>query len=580
MSNRVVIGAAAILLTGLAWVPPQADGFAGEVHKDFFDLAFGAPAPGQPLPARYQDAGRTVTPPTAEGLVAFRRLVWERASRDAAFKQRWAAFGAFDEAAFKEFLALNPGKTVRGIDTVPAGRTDVRTAVREGSLDPDADERNQDRLYLKDGEVQLDAFGRAIPYDPRTTWIGGLVGLPSQFDAHGATLRTGKKGTGLWTAIRRPEQVARPPVPLGSAPEFSQTYTELAMIAQLSGQDGSEWLALTFGGNNLHGIEDLGNQIHTTLVGIPEFAIDGYRTYYTMRLKRMFKKKRDLAAEGYVAPARLTPDEVNRAMELIKAGHDEQVDAKVRFALGKEPRDVPNSNDLMITIIGSHHRLLEDFTQKQYLASRDLIRDGRSDEALAEVQQLIGVARRGDPAFERKCREALQAAGLGRAEKGRTPYGRVIAEVMIEHSAPEAAACFRAIRNIANKELRRGVPYDSALGVDPLDFVTARTTDDRNVREIWDLTGNAWARVVTAVRLWDEAFEAETAGVTPGSPDALARIDGIVDGLVARQLAYLDAARERREAHVAEQQAAWDAEHGVGEDERNGILSRVRGWFR
>lgn len=150
----VSLGALSIAAT-VAW-GHRADGYAVEVHKDFFDLAFGG-----------QAAGRQVTPPTADGLTAFRLFVYQRARRSAEFRKRWPRFADFTPAAFKEFLALNPGKSVVAIDEVPAGRaTDLRTVVREGSVDPDNDYRNQDRLFVQNGEVVLDAFGRAVPYDP------------------------------------------------------------------------------------------------------------------------------------------------------------------------------------------------------------------------------------------------------------------------------------------------------------------------------------------------------------------------------------------------------------------------------
>ena len=540
----------------------RADGYAIEVHKDFFDLAFGQAA-----------AGRQVTPPTPDGLTAFRRFVYQRARRAPEFRQRWPRFEDFTPAAFKELLALNPGKTVVAIDVVPAGRaTDVRTVVREGSVDPDNDYRNQDRLFVQSGQVALDPFGRAVPYDPRTTWFGGLTGTPSQFDAHGATLRTGQKGDGLWTALRRPEQFSRPPVPVGSAPEFAETYTELAMLARLWGGDGSEWLALTFGGNNLHGIEDLGNQIHTTVLGIPQFFLDAKVAYYQLRLKNLFKQKVDPAAAGFVAPGQLTTDQVNQAMVLIKAGQADQVDPRVRFALGKEPKGTPTDTDLAIEIIGNFHRLLEDFVQKQYLSGRDAIAAGRPQDALPEVRQLIQRAKAGDAAFERRCRDALRDAGLGRLAPGQTPYAQVIAEVMVEHSAPEAAPIYRAIREVGKKGLRRTEVYNEELGHEVLDFVRTRKSEDTD--RIWELSSRAFARVVTAVRLWDEAFEAETAGVTPGSAEALQRADAVVDRLVARQLRYLDDATQRRDAYLAEKQAEWDKAQG------RGFLSRVKSWFR
>jgi hypothetical protein len=558
--------AGSILACGLVAFTSPAYGYAIEVHKDFFDLAFGGQASGQ-----------TVTPPSAADLDEFRKFVYRQASQNADFRRRWPSEASFDATAFKSFLQLNPGKRVVAIDYVPAGRaTDVRTVVREGSVDPDNDNRNQDRMYTLNGQVQLDAFGRAVPHDPRTTWFGGLTGTPSQFDAHGATLRTGKKGGGIWTALRNPEQFARPAVVLGSAPDFSETYTNLAMIAKLWGGNGSEWLSLTFGGNNLHGIEDLGNQIHCTVLGTPKFFIDAKWTYYKNRMKRFFKKGTKVTQAGYTAPTTLTNAEINDAMIKIKAGRESEVDKKILFALGKEPKSYPTDTELGIQIIGNHHRLLEDFVQQLYLSSRDEIAAGRPGNARDEVKDLIRIARAGDQAFETECRQALRAAGIGTKGKGETPYSRVIAELMIKKSAPEAQPIYEAIRKVSKKELKRDGIYNEELGHKVLDFVTTDKTSNKHVRKVWDLSGKAFARVVTAVRLWDETFKAETDGVTPGSPAALTRANAVVDRLVTRQLKRLDEEEARRTAYLAEKQAEWDEL----QKPKQGFLSKITGWFR
>lgn len=565
MARRLLLPSAlalSALLLG-ATQAPRAWGYAIEVHKDFWDLAFPA------------DQGtRQVPPPAQDDLAAFRRFVWERgAAQSEAFRRRWPSAESFDAAAFKELLALNPGKTVVGIDVLPAGRpTDLRTVVREGSVDPDHDDRNQDRLWVVDGQVQLDPFGRAVPYDPRTVWFGGLTGVPSQFDAHGATLRTGKKGGGAWTALRHPEQFARPPVPLGSAPEFSQTYTDLAMLAQLRGGSGSEWLARTFGGNNMHGLQDLGNQIHCTVLGAREFLFDGYKTHWLNKLKSPFKQKVD-PAEGFGPPTALTTAQVNAAMALIKAGREEEVDPSVRFALGKEPKGAPDLTELGILIIGNHHRLLEDYVESQTIqAMRDLAA-GHPERVPPHVRAVLERARRGDAEFEARCRAALSAAGVGRDPQGTAEFARVLAEVMIEHSAPEAAPIYQAIRRISRPELKKGGTYDGQLGHRPLDYVTR--TEGPDVDRIWDLSGRAFARVVTILRLWEETFQAEAGGVTPGSPQALARADRIVERLVGRQLAYLDAAQQRREEYLAEKGAEFRHER----EPASGFLERLKGAF-
>jgi len=124
----LLIGVGA-LLAGLGWGAPRALGYAIEVHKAFYDMAFG----GRP-------ANETVTPPTPDSLAAFRAFVYQRAAKNAEFRRRWPTPASFTPAAFKEFLALNPDKQVVAIDVVPAGRgTDIRTVVRECSVDNDND---------------------------------------------------------------------------------------------------------------------------------------------------------------------------------------------------------------------------------------------------------------------------------------------------------------------------------------------------------------------------------------------------------------------------------------------------------
>jgi len=543
----------------------RASGYAVEVHKDFYDHAYGD-----------RHDGQAADLPAPSDLEAFRLFVYERATRHASFKARWPNPADFDTTAFKEFLALNPAQRVVGIDHVPADRpTDVRTVIREGSVDPDNDHRNQDRMFLHGDRVQLDPFGRAVPYDPRTVWFGGLTGTPSQFDAHGAMLREGKKGAGFWTALTKPHQFARPATVLGSAPEFSETYSSLAMIAKLWGGQGSEWLALEFSGNCMHGLEDLGNQIHCTLIGTPRFFIDAKLVQWKTKLKRLFKRSDRFELDpSFAPPQELSAQQVADAMALIKTGRSDEVDPQILYALGKEPRGVPSDTELGILIIGDHHRLLEDFVQDQYLAAREQMRAGDDAQISPEIRGVIERARRGDSAFEARCRKALADGGFSQLSAGETPFAQLLAEVMIEHSAPEAKPIYEAIRKISKKGLKKGETYDKKLGHDPLDFVTKR--EGKHVEQIWDYTGRAFARVTTVLRLWDETFQAETAGIAPGSPEALERIQTIVDRLVGERLAYLDEAQARRDAYLAEKQAEWEAEHGPA-SAATGLVDRVGG---
>ena len=122
--------------------------------------------------------------------------------------------------------------------------------------------------------------------------------------------------------------------------------------------------------------------------------------------------------------------------------------------------------------------------------------------------------------------------------------------------------------------MRRGARFD--FDQDPLQYVTAHTTQSKDVREIWRLSETAWARTVTAVRLWLAVFEQETAGVAPGSAEAQARIERAVRRLVERQLDALEASAQSRADYLSEQQAEFDAE----QQESKGILGHFRDRFR
>lgn len=527
----IIIGAGTVL------------GYATPIHAGFWELAFG------------DKPRQTLTKPATGDLDALRSKFYDRASaHDPAFKAKYPTAASFDVRAWKELLALNPDRQVSGIDLVPLitpTQTDIELG-RAGSVMPDDDTRNQDRMFVKDGKVVLDPFGRAVPYDPRTTWFGGLTGTPSQFDAHGATLRDVEHSDSIFTAFRHPERWSRPPVPLGSAPEFSQLYTDLALQAKLQGGAAADWQAVQFEGNAFHGIEDLGNQIHTTVIGIPEFFIDAKLTYYETKVKGFFHKKK-AAPVSAGAPSTLTPDQVREAVAKIEGGKQDEVDPKVLYALGKEIGGQLSDVDLGIRIIGNHHRLLEDFFMKEYLEGTAKLATGG---CRPEVKAVHDRALAGDKDFEKACRANLDKAGWGKKKAGEVEFGRIIAETMIDASAYEAAPIYRAIRSIAKKELRRGMIYPADVpGTDPRDWIT--TKKDEHTDLIFELHARAFARVITAMRLWQECFDAEVAAAK-NDPDAASRS---IDRVTQTQLKYLADATARRDKYLADKQAEWDKAH-------------------
>jgi len=136
--------------------------------------------------------------------------------------------------------------------------------------------------------------------------------------------------------------------------------------------------------------------------------------------------------------------------------------------------------------------------------------------------------------------------------------------VMVERSAPEADPIYAAIRSIAKPDLRKGgvYPADAVPPPEPRDYLTiahgARTKDTDT---IFELHARAFARVVEALRLWDELLDKETKDAPPGSEAASAELQAVVGRLTARQLKYLDDAKARRDTYVAEQQKASDKAH-------------------
>jgi hypothetical protein len=324
------------------------------------------------------------------------------------------------------------------------------------------------------------------------------------------------------------------------------------MLARLWGGRGSEWLALTFAGNSLHGIEDLGNQIHTTLIGSHRFYLDTLIAYVSTRFWPLEVDEEDVDPALFRPPGRLTVVELSRALELRATPG--AIDPRVRFALGLEPARQPGITDLAVEILGSYHRLLEAYVESLYLESRDRVLSGASDEALPGVVALLERAPEGDADFRAESGAALARAGLGSSPAGSTPFARVLAEELIVRSAPEAAPMYEAIRAIAVEPLRgaRTVYYEGP----PLDFIQPRYRpgngpDPHNAR-IWELNTAAFARVVTAMRLWWDAFERETGGVPPGSAEARSRAQGIAERLAATQMETLRQAEARRARYIEE----------------------------
>ncbi len=540
-----------LLLAVAAIYPVTITGYSLEVHRDFYDFAFG------------KAAAVPIDPPAGPELDDFREFFYARAARNPTFRTAYPSAASFDARAFKHFLALNPDKDVVGFDAADASIRDSRTAYREGSIHPDTDERNQDRVLTVDGKVLIGPDGKAIPYDPKTVWFGGRVGTASQFDAHGAMNRNKQKSGSYWVALTDPSNFSlTPEVDLGSAPEFSENYTRLAVLAKAWGGAGSDWLAASFAGNSFHGIEDLGNQIHTTLSGSPKFFVDAVKHIAMEKAKRAFRSATRLfgllgghGSTGAFDPAKPEPlrsiplEEFRAAVHRVKVeGRTDGIDPRVLYAIDKLPDDRVTLVSVGSRILDNFHRLLEDYFEKSYLEARPAWEAGNPGAiANARLREVFERAVKGDAAFEAEARAAIARA---KAERGSPEYARILALKMVEKSSPEAEPLYNAIRAVGRKELRGPMAFRPDAGDDPYDFVTTHSGPEIDL--IFHYHGKAFARVVSALRIWKEQFDEETRGIRPGSAEAEALANRAVDSIVSRQLRYHQDAKARRLAYLRE----------------------------
>lgn len=537
MARRLAIGTAAVALA----VAQRAAAYDLDVHRSFVDQVHG----------NRQDLDRPVDLPGAHEPEALRLEFYDRALAVPGFGAAYGSRDGFASADFKEFLGLAPRSRAFGFDRVAEAPVAAlapltwREALREASVDPDTDYRNQHRFWRGPAadEVPLDALGKAVPHDPRTLWFGARAGTPTQLHAHGAMRRGGSRSGSIFKALTSPRDFARPPVALGDAPDFVQTYTDLAVLAELRRRrgEGGEWMVLSYKGGVYHTLEDLGNQIHTTLVGHPGFVLDAKKAQFLTALRRRLgvgNAAGGASAPRVSPPARLTVDQVEDAIDKIRLGREREVAPEVLYALDKLP-GAENTDAVHATrIISNHHFLIEAFFQEEFGEALGLVRQGRWGEVKPGLLACLRAMRVGDAGFETELRSRLGA----RPED--LEFGRIIAEELVERSSAESKELFGLIRTLSVPGLRRYDTFDTELGHRPREFMTR--TAGPEVDRIFELHAAAFARVATAIRLWEELFERRVASADP---------DRVVAALATRQLAYQEGARQRREAYLRGQEA-------------------------
>lgn len=441
-----------------------------------------------------------------------------------AFARRYQTMAAFDARAFKEFLMLNGAASVFGIDSFPAvyrarragdARSDpypqyaegnplpLPQALAMGSVWPDLDRRNQDRLFRgPDGQPRLTTKGDTIPFDPMTLNMGRLTGLTSQAHAHyglnhmpktsdPATMRSSP-----WNYV-----VARgfPGEVETYAEQNAEIYTDLSLLTLLEGGDGMATLSSVYAGNAFHYIADVADAVHTIQGGTSGMVND-------VTLARIIRQ--------------------------IKAG----------FGLwGK----VPSADDLALDILFNLHGLSEKLFQAELSEALSMAAQNNLDAIPASMRDAPTALTRGDTAMAVNYRALVNNAIRG----GRYPeFGRLLASGVIDDSYEAGSEILRLTRLMANNDVRRAaavINFDTIPDAKVWSYVANRAdaTMQAALRKFNDLQIKGLQRANEAVTAWWYAY-----GLT-AQPPANRKVEArnaILGRLVRQQLAYLTAAESRR----------------------------------
>jgi len=446
-----------------------------------------------------------------------------------AFLKRYPNPAAFDAQAFKIFLMSNPEAMVLGVDPfedvykararadaaidptapyTPGQKLTIATTLQMGSVYPDIDRRNQDRLFrTPNGQVALTARGDTVPMDPMTLNWGRLTGLSSQTAEHVGLSHEVHSSNSSVLGVTPWDYVVATGYPTDSVESYAeqnaQMYTDLSYLALLSGQSGSEMLSYLYGGNAMHYLADVGNQIQTLQAGIEQFSTDASFAYWWGRIKTVFG--------------------------LLGA--------------------TPSRNSINIDILSNHRTLAMKLFQVELQRAYRFDSLGQKDSISASMRAALDGLRNGDPLFKR----VLTGIVLGNAQKQWYPaYGQLIAGTVIDSSFKEGAEIFRLIREIAVPQLHKAgvaVDFDTIPDAKVWDYVQPLTNpkiqaalDTFNILE-----GRGLGRVHEAVTWWWDRYW--TTSLTSANLKSQLT-EGILERLVRDQLIYLNAADARRQDYI------------------------------
>jgi hypothetical protein len=375
------------------------------------------------------------------------------------------------------------------------------TALQIGSIYPDLDRRNQDRLARKpDGRPTLTAAGDTVPYDPMTLNMGKLTGLSSQADVHYGLSRTPKSDDPN-TLKTRPWDFTIAtgfPGPVETyAPDNAQIYTDLAILAALGDRPGGRTLSALWSGNAFHYIADCGNAVHTLQVGIYDIFVDATVQSWIRRLTSLF---------GLLGSA-------------------------------------PSRNTIGIDILSNLHTGSERIFQMELVAAVRASEAGDSSALPAGMDRAIAALRIGDDSLRR-----VLADTLGRlAALTHVPdFGRAIASVVVDANVRDGAEVYRLTRIIVDPRLRKGRIAPDFDTIPDARFWPWINVDRRSGLLAFNVVhARGAARTTEALRTWWERYQR---AIAVRGPRRAAMIEAVTARLVAERLAYLDAAEARRAA--------------------------------
>jgi len=459
-------------------------------------------------------------------LPAFRRWLYDRAAAlpDTAlgrrFRARYPSEAAFDARAFREFLMMDGADRVLGVDSfaavyghmrpadramdphppyVAGRRIPLLTVLQMGSIYPDLDRRNQNRLARStDGRVMLTPAGDTVPFDPMTLNLGNLTGLSSQAHAHYGLSRAPKSSDPA-TLKTRPWDFAVAtgfPGPVETyAPDNAQLYTDLALLATLAGRPSWRTLGALWAGNAFHYIADCGNAVHTVQVGVYDIFVDATMQSWIRRITSLF---------GLLGRA-------------------------------------PSRNAIGIDILTSLHTGSERIFQMELLDAVRAARSGDTADLPAGMDRVLAALHSGDDSLRRVLSDTLDKLGAAT----RVPdFGRAIASVVVDANVRDGADVYRITRGIVDPRLRKG---RVALDFDTIPDAAAWrwiAVDRRTGLAAFNAVhARGVARTIEALRTWWKSYRRAATTPPSGQP---AIVEAVTSRLVRERLAYLDAAEARR----------------------------------